>query len=181
VEPLDLPLAWASAATGQSQQATHRGCPTIQLVATDYALQIDGVFYTESARLSVVAPTDLYRAEMTFRFHSDVPADCAVTFLHDGRNPKSSRSSSYPFCPLRHQCSRTRATSPGPHAVPLFVSVSWLRSSCVRPRQFQRPAPSVGTVSGTGGETTTLQKMGQMPHVHGNPQPDIQRCGLAPS
>ena len=87
LQPLDRPLAWASAAQGQSQQATHRGTLTPPLVAQDgstHTFQLHGVCYAEHARLNAVAPTDLLRAGVTFKLHSNEPKECVVTFLAHG-------------------------------------------------------------------------------------------------
>ena len=88
MHPLDRPLIWASAAEGQSQQPTHRGTLSIDLVATDssvHTVRIQGVYYAESARLNAVSPVDLYRAGVTLKLHSDEPENCVVTFLNEGQ------------------------------------------------------------------------------------------------
>ena len=86
---LDRPLTWASAAAGQSQQATHRGALTMQLVATDssvHTVKIQGAYYAESARLNAVSPVDLYRAGVTLMLHSNEPENCVATFLNEGQH-----------------------------------------------------------------------------------------------
>ena len=87
MHPLDRPLIWASAAEGQSQQVTHRGTRTIQLVATDTTdtVKIQGLYHFESARLHAVSPGDLYRAGVTLKLQSNQPENCVVTFLIEGQ------------------------------------------------------------------------------------------------
>jgi hypothetical protein len=84
VQPRGRPPAWASAAKGQSQQTTHRGTLTMQLVATDasvHTVKIPGVYYAESARLNAISPVDLHRAGVTLKLHPNEPEKWVVTLL----------------------------------------------------------------------------------------------------
>ena len=77
--PLAKPLAWASAAEGQAQQASHRGTLTIALVATDgsvHTAKIPEVYYAASARLNAMSPTDLNDAGVMLKLNQpfDDPA-----------------------------------------------------------------------------------------------------------
>jgi len=84
--PLAKPLAWASAAEGQVQQASHRGTLTIPLMATDgstHLAKIPGVYYAESARLNAMSPSDLADAGVTLKLSSSEPENCVVTFVNE--------------------------------------------------------------------------------------------------
>ena len=77
----------ASAAQGQCHQATHRATLNLPVVANDGIINtfaIRGVYYAEHARLNAVAPADLHKSGVTFKYKSDEPANTVAQFTNDG-------------------------------------------------------------------------------------------------
>ena len=127
--PLARPLAWASAAEGQSQQASHRGTLTIRVVATDgsvHTAMIPGVYYAASARLNAMSPTDLNDAGVSLKLNCGETKNCVVTFLNKG-HPKQGQIiwiENLPFLPSPALSSTQRRMSTGtPLASPILGSL----------------------------------------------------------
>lgn len=84
---LGNPLAWASAAQGGQQVATHRGTLTVSLRTRHgllHKVRIPGVYYAESARLNALSTLDLHNAGVSFHLDMDNQAACRVTYLVEG-------------------------------------------------------------------------------------------------